>query len=320
MILPHYLISALTGLALITWAVGPTSKAMAVTAARSGPPRASADDDPRIDQAIELFKKALAVDRPARREALSGTSRIAGMLLEPVAKDAVGPLLKRLKAARDDETRMAVVLVLHIVGANAKEAIPPVLKFAQDEKAPELLRSLSLGALDVMKLDWTKHLLLLVDAVDAPHREIAMRILEKLGPAAKPALPGLIAKAKKKPYPRLLEVIGEFGPDAKDAVPLFLGVLKETDWENAAAAAHGLGRAGVHTKEVIAALSGALRDEDLGAREEAAEALGRIGPAAKDTLPALVRLLKDDNERVRKAAAMAVRKIQQPEPPGLAHE
>src|SRR5947209_14146481 len=87
----------------------------------------------------------------------------------------------------------------------------------------------------------------------------AIDALLKVGPPAVPAL-GDALKGKEAALRRnAAYVLGELGPDAKDAV---------------------------------GALADALRDEDAGTRQYAAAALGRIGPDASAATPGLVAALQ----------------------------
>ena len=78
-----------------------------------------------------------------------------------------------------------------------------------------------------------------------------------------------------------LDLVGEIGPDAKEAVPALIKVLK--------------------------------RAKHVQIRHTAAETLGKVGPNAKEAIPALIEALKD-TERVlgfctTEAAAKALKKI-----------
>jgi len=104
--------------------------------------------------------------------------------------------------------------------------------------------------------------------------------LKKIGPAAIPAYTGII-KDKKISTPvqhAALDILGEMGPAAGEAVPVLIDSLK---------------------------------DQKIVVRSKAAIALGKIGPEAKDAIPALKETLKDDNILVRKNAKWALSEIEE---------
>lgn len=96
------------------------------------------------------------------------------------------------------------------------------------------------------------------------------------------------------------QVLGEYGPKARAAVPELLPLLEGTQFErNRAAAAKALGQIlkdAEPSKEidvVTAALIEAFKDKYDDVRREAATACGMIGPAAKACIPHLPPLLKE---------------------------
>lgn len=94
------------------------------------------------------------------------------------------------------------------------------------------------------------------------------------------------------------------------AVPILIQALENQDRGVRWGAAWVLGEIGPEAKEAVPALSKALvEDEDAMVRQQAAEALRDIGPAAKEAVPALIQALKDENEDVRMYAAIALGKI-----------
>jgi HEAT repeat protein len=70
--------------------------------------------------------------------------------------------------------------------------------------------------------------------------------------------------------------LGQIGPAAKEAVPALIAVLKDEDSELRASAATALGGIGPAAKEAVPALSVALKDKDKRVREIAASALRKI--------------------------------------------
>lgn len=117
------------------------------------------------------------------------------------------------------------------------------------------------------------------------------------------------------------QVLGDYGPVSRVAVPDLMPMLKGTQYErNRAAAAKALGqilRDAKPDKEVedaADALAGKLNEDYDGysdVRREAMHAIGMIGPAAKKVIPKLARGLTDyqqyseEHHMVRAAAAWA---------------
>jgi HEAT repeat protein len=116
----------------------------------------------------------------------------------------------------------------------------------------------------------------------------AVAALKKMGPEAKPALPMLVSVLKKlrppppeagfmpqQAYPLLVDTLGQFGADAKEALPL---LIKHLDAKNA------------YVVHVIVAV-------------------GRMGPEAKDAVPRLTDLAKTGSPAVRMHAQESLEKI-----------
>jgi HEAT repeat protein len=73
--------------------------------------------------------------------------------------------------------------------------------------------------------------------------------------------------------------LGRMGPEAREAVPTLLQLLREESAENRKLAAWTLGYIGQGAVEAIPALRVALRDSNEGVRQMAREALEKISPS-----------------------------------------
>jgi HEAT repeat protein len=131
-------------------------------------------------------------------------------------------------------------------------------------------------------------------------RQQAVRMLVYFGPAAKAAVPDLIAIVKEKGYwGDAIEALGRIGPDAVSAVPILVDKVRAEGCNLARTGAFGetirgnpkfaLARIGA---PAVPALMMMMDDPDEFLRPCAANILARMGPEAKVAVPALTRLLQ----------------------------
>lgn len=138
-------------------------------------------------------------------------------------------------------------------------------------------------------------------------REAALQ-LEKLGLAAKPALPALIKAiddSDKQVWGSALGAIAAIGPDAAEAIPRLLlvfdsrrgGDSRQRDKaQMLMRAAYALACIGDAARP---ALIEALKADDTGMRLGAAKALGGMGAGSRDAIPALIENLGHSDEDLR---------------------
>jgi hypothetical protein len=106
-----------------------------------------------------------------------------------------------------------------------------------------------------------------------------------------------------------IRALGQIGPHAREAVPLLVGLLRDSDVEAAFAARDALceiGNWAGHAAQVLVALLGDERDM---VRGMAAKMLGESGAHAKPAIPALQRALEDESCYVRMYAERALRSL-----------
>jgi HEAT repeat protein len=140
---------------------------------------------------------------------------------------------------------------------------------------------------------------------DPEIRRRAAVALDELGPAAKAAVPALIAALKdEKVRFNAVVALSKIGPDAKAAVIPLSKLLKDPDLNINAAIA--LREMGAEAKPAVPALIEALKHQNEETRFYAANALGLIGAEPKACVPALIPLLKDEDEKVRGMAAQVL--------------
>ena len=106
---------------------------------------------------------------------------------------------------------------------------------------------------------------------------------------------------------RAAEVIGEFGPAAKSAVPALMQALKGPDKSVYEGAIKALGNIHTDPDVVIPLLMTFLNNDDL--NDEAAIALANYGPLAKAAVPKIIPLLHAADDDAQAAAQDALLKI-----------
>ncbi|HTE90419.1 MAG TPA: HEAT repeat domain-containing protein [Terriglobales bacterium] len=98
-------------------------------------------------------------------------------------------------------------------------------------------------------------------------------------------------------------------PAAKDAVPSLIAALKDDDVFVRLDAATAFGHIGPEAAPAIPALVQALTNQHRGVRFNSAYSLELLGPLAKDASPALKAAMNDSDPDVRRKALEALHKI-----------
>jgi hypothetical protein len=99
------------------------------------------------------------------------------------------------------------------------------------------------------------------------------------------------------------------GPAAKDAVPSLIAALKDDGLFIRLDAAAAFGHIGPEAAPAVPALIQALTNQHRGVRFNSAYSLGFLGPLAKDAVPAFKVALNDSEPEVRTKASEALQKI-----------
>jgi HEAT repeat protein len=188
-------------------------------------------------------------------------------------------------------------------------------------------------------------------------RRNAAEELARMGPAARPAIPVLIAAAvdveepvrksasgamekidpewptspeAAEAVPALVKALGSkftevwqlasflLGRIGKPAVPALIDALADR-WQESrqSVVARTLGRIGPAAAEAVPALAHELTSENANVRQAAAEGLGQIGPPAEPAVPALIQLLTDRLPDSRQAAAVALARVGKSDPAAI---
>jgi HEAT repeat protein len=222
-------------------------------------------------------------DAPARKRACEAAS-----YLDPLPTNLVPALIRAAKDG-EAESRGACLAGLIHAGAEGKDAIPFLVEATKD--ASGYVRMVAAEALDA--------------------------IGSKAGaPEALAAVLPLVNDPDDAVRRFATSAIREFGPQAREAVPLLRKALSDSSADVRGNAASALGVMASEAGQAAPELVSALRDTSEEVRRRAAEALGCIGPSAHDAVPALLRSFHDSSSTVRRAAIQAVAKIA-PESPDV---
>ena len=209
-------------------------------------------------------------------------------LPEPVPLKVVPPRSRSIAAwvkdieSTDRQELFAAVTALESLGAEAKPAVPELIKIIERDKSPARLA--------------------------------AIEILGTIGPDSAPAVPVLTKVLVHKDFHTQyfsLRTLAKIGAESKSALPEMVNQLRTglpTVRKNAATALGDLGAEVVHD-DAISALHEALGDKLFPVREQASLALGKIGKRAEIALPELKELATNRTKSTCTAAAYAIWQI-----------
>jgi HEAT repeat protein len=212
--------------------------------------------------------------------------------LEAGLKETIRAMISGL-SDRDYRVRLASADVLETLGDRAVPAIPALVKALGDSN--KFVRWSSARTLG----------------------QLARRATERN--EAKEVVAGLmrLLNDREDLSVRITSVfaIEQYGPAAKEAVPLLARAINRGDKEYIIAVLHALQGIGTDAQPALPNVAWILRSRDLptSVREEAAQTLGRFGPLAKGQLRDLREVMVTDaDEKVRNAASSAVLAIDRP--------
>jgi HEAT repeat protein len=252
---------------------------------------------PAAHRAVRALSQALSdSDKRVRgRAAFALTQMIA------YAEPAIPALIRAAKDS-DPHVRSRAINVLEMLGPKAKDAVPVLIAALTDPDDPR----------DADRRG------------DASVPEVAALALARIGPAARGAVPRLLELARKDKGRRrnlAMVALGNIGWNAKEVVPLLMGVLKSKPSPPARVCAAGaLAGFGEAAEPALPVLLQTLDVRDVAGDKPQAEtiranvcwALGAIGPKhARKTVPVLVRIAADRSAfaSVRCSAADALGRI-----------
>jgi HEAT repeat protein len=296
---------------------------------------------PDAKEAVPALAQALSHQHEEIRHEAAQALRAIG----PDAKAAVPELM----AALDDEqivVQMPAVLALGSIGPAAKEAAQKVRSLQESDD--DLLKVCVMWAIEKMEPDQQRlktettpalvNLLLHEDQTVRNAAALAMLQLQPGPDVVAPLFAEAFAKASDEAradminaaaslgaqaVPRLvlgldhpnvrqqiIEILGEIGPGAADAVPELLKYADDDDPAVRADVFITLGRIGPAAKAATEAATKALQDSEEEVQSSAVFALGSIGPDAADSVDEIVKLLESGNDRFTTVCAWALIRIQ----------
>jgi HEAT repeat protein len=255
--------------------------------------------DPLVPLLLRLFERD---PDPYVREQCFSTLSVA--FKPPAITAAVVPVLTASLRSEDAQVRSQVVWLLSVFRADARAAIPELLRILNEPLDPQVAPD--------------RNPFSPVDPASD-----AASVLGSIAPSSaeeKEVIAALIEVARSGPRSRCgsaAYALGEFGPAAEEAVPVLTKVLNDATpddkFEHEASAVFALGRIAPDTSsadQAVAALLPVLHSKNWLAQTNAIEALPRFGPKAAAAIPRL-RALKDDRDtNVRDAAAKALLSIE----------
>jgi HEAT repeat protein len=263
------------------------------------------------------------------------------------ARRVVPRLAERLK---DDNlgVRMTALNALSHFGPAGRAAVPQVIEsfkaadtpdhvrflclsvLAQIGAADPAVKELAVGALDNSNAMTRAHAIVLLQAIDPRHPEIlpralkalddptgryvALQVLQRMGPAAAPAVEAMRERLRKDPniYVRMqiATALADIGPAARAAAPDLIDLLKERgagSRQNVLQALRRLG--GADPAKLIPVLLDLARQEQGYVRGQVLDALGEQGPAAAEAVPLLLDELRKSQGGLYEQAARALGRI-----------
>jgi HEAT repeat protein/S1-C subfamily serine protease len=233
---------------------------------------------------------------------------------EPVEEEPVNERLLKDLGNADPAVKIAAARKLGAMGAEAKFAIPDLVRELKGVNAE--VRQAAAEALDRIGPPLPAQRAVLLEAIQevapAPRR-YAYRMAAEPGLASREMLPWLLAALNDSdPSVRLPAAValGNLGPDAKaDTFVPLIARLKDKDAGVARAANEAVRKLGPFAKHDMAVLTIAFKDERPEPRLFAAEALAAIRMEPDEALRLWQPALKDAESAIRSTAAAELAKL-----------
>jgi HEAT repeat protein len=275
-------------------------------------------DPKKARGSIEALADRLKKDKENRVREAAATA--LGKLV-PQSKKVLSVLVKALKDPHGG-TRAAAARTIGALGRDADAALPDLLAALKNPKLDRFTRIYCAQA--ALRLDTAGGRVIpaLKDILGdkKAHQELRKKAAELVGtygPLAKDAVPELgQAMATRKNTVELRReaavALGKIGPEAKGAwEEIRTAMFKDSDTTVRYQAIRVAGAVARDEPKAVTALGqAALKEKNVEARLAAIQELGKLGSAAKGALPKLARIKKESSRAViRQAAADAINKI-----------
>jgi HEAT repeat protein len=231
------------------------------------------------------------------------------MKLGPKAKDALPALIKALDDS-DKQVWSNSVSAIAAIGPDANQAIPALIddlnsKKGRGQRGFDKNQALFRSAYALTRIGPAAipPLILALSGDDTPLRAGAAKALGGMGPAAKEAIPELIANLKhgdNDVQREVIDALASIGADAKPPVIMALAGKEARERSAAAMALAGMGRS---AQDAAPAMFEQLaRESDTSVRVSLLTALPKVGADPNTLVPRLIDALKDQNDSIRHAA------------------
>lgn len=255
-----------------------------------------------------------SLDAPTRKTALPDLVKAwqlsdddvrthATIALGNAGPDAL-PLLQSAVKSKDDEVRGDALWALGIMGSPAHPALDAVRECLKDKSAP--VRNTAVFAVRriAAEPEAVAAIAPLLADRDPEVRESASQTLARFGEPAVSELRAMLKVDALDVRKMAVTTIGLIGPEATDAVPDLVALLRDPQGELQGDALDALASIGLRA---VPALAGALKQEqDPALRKQTILALGRVG---KPAVPLLADVLNDKDPSVRLHAVTSLGRI-----------
>ncbi len=232
------------------------------------------------------------------------------------AKSAIPVLLELIDQNSDHHTHGWAVKALSLMGAEAADATPQLVKYLDDPRYPLEERYVAIEALGQIGASHQAAIPKLIQLLEVDHgpessqvsgdetRILATEAIGLVGPAAAPAIPALISNsrsANERIRRASVVTLGLMGPAGDIAVPALAEVLVIDESASVRdQAALALGNIGGRGEQALVHF---LADDDVELRWRSAWGLANIGEVSPKTIAALQNALEDPEANVRITAA-----------------
>ncbi len=248
---------------------------------------ADGDDGIVVQAGYSAVRKIWASAVPVLTKAVEGNNRNARLFAIKALQQMPGaarseiPVLLRAMKNEDVDTRMYALEAVRWIDPQAKGYVPALIEALKDESA--LIRSIAAARL----------------------RETS--IVKN----AKPAIPALLEALEDKDSDvrfNALLTLNSIGAE-KQGVGVVSQWLQDREFRIRTEAYRFLQSLGPDAREAVPALIAVLKAPRDGFTHAAVDTLAKIGPAARDAAPELTKLLRSDDTNLRKSAVKALEQI-----------